>query len=121
MSFIHSPSHSSEPESNISALLTVDPYPSPLSRKQATGNVLSLHDAEMQLINSGSAGMRRLAAARGFDIQEIVPGMSDRDAKMIGAAYVMLRLQAMSGALTTTTRAEVTRLNAVRHVLDDDS
>jgi hypothetical protein len=79
-------------------------------RKEITGNVLSLHDAEMQLINSGPAGIRRLASARAHDMQELIPDLSDRDAQIIGASYVMLRMQGMAGALTATTRAEVTRL-----------
>ena len=89
-------------------------------RKELTGNVLSLHDAEMQLINSGPAGLRRLASARALDMQELMPNLSDRDAQLIGAGYTMLRMQGMAGPLTKTTRAEVARLEAARHPLDDD-
>ena len=85
-------------------------------RKEATGHVLSLHDAEMKLINSGPLGMRRLAAARALDIQEIMPNLSDRDAQIIGAGYVMLRLQAANGKLTETTRAEVQRVDECKHL-----
>lgn len=91
------------------------------ARKVATGNVLSLHDAEMQLINSGPRGMERLALARALDMRELVPSLSDHDARMIGAGYVMLRMQGMNGALIKTTRAEVARLEAAQRVLSDES
>jgi len=55
-------------------------FPPSQPRKELTGNVLSLHDAEMRLINSGPAGMRRLALARALDMQELMPSLSDRDA-----------------------------------------
>lgn len=90
-------------------------------RKEVTGNVLSLHDAEMQLINSGPLGMQRLALARAMDMKELMPTLSDRDAKMIGAGYVMLRLQGMGGALIETTRSEVARLEAAKRVSSDGS
>lgn len=76
--------------------------------------MLSLHDAEMQLMKSGPAGMKRLASARALDMQELMPSLSDWDAQIIGAGYVMLRMQGMAGMLTKTTRAEVARLTALR-------
>ncbi|MGF1725196.1 hypothetical protein [Photobacterium nomapromontoriensis] len=78
--------------------------------KAVTGEVLKLHDAEMKLINSGPLGMKRLAAARSIDIQEACPSMSENDANKIGAGYVMLKVMGASGQLTSTTKAEVARL-----------
>lgn len=93
--------------------------PTLLSRKQLTGNMLSLHDAEMQLINSGPLGMKRLAAARALDMQEMIPGLSERDAQKIGAGYVMLRMVGLTGRLINSTRAEVARVQANQRTLDD--
>lgn len=87
-----------------------------IPRKEMTGNVLSLHDAEMKLINSGPLGMRRLANARALDMQELLPNLSPRDAHIIGAGYVALRLLGAAGMLTDTTHAEVQRLEANKRV-----
>lgn len=78
--------------------------------KTLTGNSLKLHDAEMQLINSGKQGMRRLAHMRSLDIQEYVPGISVEDADKIGAGYAMLKVLGVNGLLTETTKSEVCRL-----------
>ena len=78
--------------------------------KSLTGNALKLHDAEMQLINSGPSGMKRLAAMRAIDLQEQMPGLSDSDAKKMGSGYVMLKVLGVNGLLTQTTQAEVLRL-----------
>jgi|GEM_PF-4265946 len=80
-------------------------------RKQQTGNALKLHDAEMNLINSGPFGMQRLANARSIDIQENFPNIDEGLADQIGAGYVMLKVLGINNELTEQTKNEVTRLN----------
>lgn len=78
--------------------------------KKLTGNSLKLHDAEVELINSGPLGMKRLAHMRAIDIQEAMPAMSDEDAQKAGAGYVMGKILGMNGHLTEKTKAEIKRL-----------
>lgn len=78
--------------------------------KQVTGETLKLHDAEMAILNSGPKGLQRLAAMRALDVQEVMPHISDEEAKKIGAGYVMLKVLGANGKLTATTKAEVERL-----------
>lgn len=81
-------------------------------RKTTTGEVLKLHDAEMKILKSSPQGMRRLAKMRALDIQEAMPSISDEDAEIGGAAYVMLKVLGINGELTQTTRDEIKRLKS---------
>lgn len=80
--------------------------------KSLTGNALKLHDAEMQLINSGTSGIIRLATMRAIDIMEHLPGISPVDAQKMGAGYAMLKVLGVNGQLTQATKAEVQRLES---------
>jgi len=88
--------------------------------KSLTGNALKLHDAEMQLLNSGKMGMKRLARMRALDLQEHMPGLSDEDAEKMGAGYVMLKVLGVNGRLTVATQTEVKRLANRRYWEDEE-